>query len=91
LFNHRAARNHDVVALLIELDDFEFERLVFQIRRIADRAHVDQGTRQKRADIVDFDGKSALDPAGDDADHDFLFFECRFQTGPRARALRLLA
>jgi hypothetical protein len=32
LLDHRTARHHDVVALLIELDDLEFERLVFQIR-----------------------------------------------------------
>jgi hypothetical protein len=42
LLDHRSPRHHDVVALLIELDDLEFERLVFKIRRIAYRAHIDQ-------------------------------------------------
>jgi hypothetical protein len=91
LFDHRAARYHDVVALLIELDDLEFERLVFQIRRIAYRPHIDQRTRQEGADIVDLDREAALDAAGDDTDHDFLLFESRFQPRPGARALRLLA
>src|SRR5207248_1925858 len=42
LLDHRAARHHDVIALLIELDDLELERLAFEIRGIAHRAHVDE-------------------------------------------------
>ncbi len=63
LLDHGAPRYHHVVALLIELDDLEFERLVLEVRRIAHRAHVDQGTRQEGADVVDLDGESAFDPA----------------------------
>src|ERR1700730_9095202 len=66
LFDHGTPRTDDVVALLIELDDLEFEGLVFKVRRIAHGAHVDQGTRQKGADIVDLDGESAFDAARDD-------------------------
>ena len=42
LLDHRTARYHDVVALLVELDDFEFERLVLEIGRIAHRTHIDE-------------------------------------------------
>ncbi len=91
LFDHGTPRYHDVVALLIELDDLEFEGLVFQVRRIAHRAHVDQGTRQKGADVVDLDGESAFDAARNDADHDLLLFERRLEPRPGSCALCLLA
>ena len=41
-FEYRAARHDDVVALAIELDDFEFEFFVLVGRRILDRPDVDQ-------------------------------------------------
>ena len=91
LLDHGAARHHDVVALLVELDDLEFERLVFEVRRIAHRAHVDQRARQERAHVVDLDREAALDAAGDDADDDFLFLERGLETRPGAGALGLLA
>src|ERR1017187_2201891 len=91
LLNHRAARHHDVVALLIELDDLEFQRLVFKIRRIANRAHIDQGSRQEGAHIVDLDGESAFDPTGDDADDHFLLLERGLESRPGSRALGFLA
>src|SRR5882762_7832512 len=91
LLDDRAARHDHVVAFLIELDHLEFERLVLQVRGIAHRAHVDQGTRQERPHIVDLDGESALHPARDDADDHLLFFEGGLETRPRSGALRLLA
>src|SRR5690606_22355898 len=42
-FDHGATRNHHVVALAIELDDLELEFLAFEVGRIANRTHVDQG------------------------------------------------
>src|SRR6202051_2005968 len=91
LLHDCAARHDHVVALLVELDHLEFERLVLQVRRIAYRTHVDQGTRQEGAHVVDLDGKPALDPTRDDADDHLLFFEGRFQARPGSGALRLLA
>ena len=70
LLHDRATRHDNVVALLIELDDLEFERLVFQIGGIAHRTHVDQRTGQERADVIDLDGEPTLDTTGDDPDHD---------------------
>ena len=91
LLDHRAARHHDVVALLVELDDLEFERLVFQVRRIAHRTHVDQRAGQERAHIVDLDGEPALDAAGDDADDDLLLLERGLEARPGSRALGFFA
>src|SRR5277367_89226 len=91
LLNDGATRYHHVVALLVELDDFEFERLVLQVRWIAHRANIHQGARQECADVVDLDGKSAFDPTGDDADDDLLLLESGFQARPGSGALRLLA
>jgi hypothetical protein len=65
LFDHRAARDDHVVALLVELDDLEFEFLAFEVRGVANRAHIDQGAGQERADRVDVDGEAALDLAVD--------------------------
>ena len=91
LLDDRAARHDHVVALLIELDDLEFERLVLQVRRIAHRTHIDQRTRQERAHVVDLDGEAALDAARDDADDHFLLFEGRFEARPRSGTLGLFA
>src|SRR5271170_3927874 len=86
LLNDGATRYHHVVALLVELDDFEFERLVLQVRWIAHRANIHQGARQECADVVDLDGKSAFDPTGDDADDDLLLLESGFQARPGSGA-----
>ncbi len=91
LLDDRTPRHDHIVALLIELDHLEFERLVLQVRWIAHRTHVDQGTRQEGAHIVDLDGETALDPARDDADHHLLLLKSRFEARPRSGALGLLA
>ena len=91
LLHHRAARHDDVIALLVELDDLELERLAFEVRGIAHRAHVDQRAGQERADVVDLDREAALDAAGDDAGDDLGLVECLFESRPGAGALGLLA
>jgi hypothetical protein len=90
LLDDRTARDHDVVALLVQLDDLELEGLAFEIRGIAHRAHVDERAGEERADVFDFHREAALDAAGDDAGDDLGFVERFFESGPRARALRLL-
>src|SRR5512139_3669266 len=47
-----AARQHDVVALAVELDDLEVEGLALVRGGVLDRTHVDQRARQERADAV---------------------------------------
>ena len=41
-FHDRATRDNDVVALLIELDHFEFEFFTFEMRRFTNRTYVDE-------------------------------------------------
>ncbi len=91
LLDHRAARDHDVVALLIELDDLELERLAFEIAGVAHRAHVDQRAGQEGAHVIDLDREAALDAAGDDAGDDLAVVEGLFEARPGAGALGLLA
>ena len=91
LLDDRAARHHDVVALLVELDDLELERLAFEVRRIAHRAHVDERAGQERAHEIDLDGEAAFDAAVDDALDDLLLLERLLEARPGAGALGLLA
>src|SRR5690606_19324046 len=60
-FKHGATGNHDVVAFLVEFDDFELEVYAFQVLRIPLRAYVDQRNRHDRADAVVVDGEAAFD------------------------------
>ncbi len=91
LLHDRTTRDDDVVALLVELDDLELEDLAFEVARIAHRAHVDERTRQERADEFDLDGEAALDATVDEALDDLLLLERGFEALPGAGALGLLA
>ena len=81
-FQHCTAGNHHVVALLVELDDLEFQRLAFQVRGFAQRANVDQRTRQERTDFGDVDGETTLHLAVDDAGDHVVFVVGCFQLLP---------
>ena len=65
----RLARQHDVAALLVDLDDAHAELLPAQRVEVAHRPHVDLRSRQERAH-ADVDGQAALDPLDDAADDD---------------------
>src|SRR5690606_35735608 len=52
-FEDGTTGNDNVVALLVQLDDLEFQFLAFQVRGVTDRTDIDQGTRQERTDGVD--------------------------------------
>ncbi len=91
LLHDRAARYHDVIALLIELDDFEFERLAFKIGGVAHRAHIHERARQECAHRFDLDREAALHAAGDYTGDDLLIVERRFKARPGASAFGLLA
>src|SRR5581483_11254457 len=90
LLDDRTPRNNNVIALLIEFDHLELEGLALEVGGIADRTHVDERTRQKRADVLDLDGEAALDAACDDSGNDLRFVERLFEPRPRACALGLL-
>ena len=91
LLHDRAARDDHVVALLVELDDLELERLAFQVAGVAHGAHIDQRTGQERTDVLQLHREAALDATGDDADDDFGIVECLLEAGPGAGALGFLA
>src|SRR4029079_6877659 len=87
--DHGAAADHDVVALAVELYDLEFEFLAFEEHRIADRTHVDQRARKECADILDVDGETALDLAGNLADDGGVGLLRGLELVPDERALGL--
>ncbi len=91
LLDDGTTRNDDVIALLIELDDLELERLVLEVRRVAHRAHVHERARQERADILDLDGEATLHATRDDAGDDLGTVEGSLEARPRAGTLGLLA
>jgi hypothetical protein len=91
LLDDGAARDHDVVSLLVELDDLELERLALEVARVAHRAHVHERARQEGAHEIDLDGEAALDPAVDQARDDLALLERGLEAFPGAGPLRLLA
>jgi hypothetical protein len=84
---HCAARQNDVVALAVELDDLEFECLAFVRRGVLDRTQVDQRAGQEGADAIGHDGKTALDLAGDGAVDHFAGFQGLLELQPGRQAL----
>ena len=69
LFEEHLAGEHDVAALLVDLDDAHAQFLPAQGVEVADRAHVDLRTGQERAD-ADVHRQAALDALDDAADDD---------------------
>src|SRR6185437_12900829 len=88
---HCAARDDDVVALAVELDDLEIELLVLVRRRVLDRTDVDERSGQERTDAVDHDGEPALDLARDEPLDDRALLHRRFEVVPGLEALGLVA
>src|SRR5690606_23672112 len=74
-FDHRAAADDDVAAVLINLEDFALHRaadVVADVRRAAD---VDLAGRQEDVDAVDVDEKTALDLTRDMSRDDGPFLD----------------
>ena len=67
LLQHRAARDDDVAAAAVHLQDLERLRLMHQRADVAHRADVDLAARQERHGAVEIDGEAALDLVEDDA------------------------
>ena len=68
-FEEDLAREHDVAALLVDLDDAHPQLLAAQGVEVADGTHVDLRAGKERAD-ADVDREAALDPLDDAADDD---------------------
>ena len=67
LFEHGAARDDDVAARAVHLEDLERLRRAHQRADVAHRTDVDLRARQERDGAAEIDGEAALDAAEDDA------------------------
>ncbi len=72
LFQDRPARDHDIAAAAVHLQDLERLLHVHQRAGVAHRTHIDLAARQEGHGAAEIDGKAALDPAEDRA-FDTLF------------------
>ena len=91
LFQHGAARHHDVAAAAVHLQNLERLRLVHQRADIAHRANIDLRAGQERHGAVEIDGEAALDAAEDHAGDAGLVVEGLLQLDPAFLAPRLVA
>ena len=89
--DHGAARQHDVVALAVELDDLELHGLALVRAHVLDRARVEQAAGQEGADAVDQHGQATLDLAVDRAGNELAGLQRVLQRHPRGQALGLVA
>jgi hypothetical protein len=90
-FDHGTARQHDVVALAVELDDLELHRLALERAHVLDRTRVQQGAREEGADAVDEDREAALDLAVHRAGDELARLERVLEREPGGEALGLVA
>ncbi len=89
-FEEDLPREHDVAALLVDLDDAHAQLLAAQRVEVANRPHVDLRARQERAD-ADVHREAALDALDYAADDDFSFGIRLFDVVPDLHLLGLLA
>src|SRR5215212_9416897 len=71
LFEKHLAGEHDIAALLVDLDDAHPEFLAAQRVEVPDRTDVNLRAGEERAN-ADIDGQASLDPLDDAADDHFL-------------------
>ena len=90
-FQDATTGNDNVVALLVKLDDLEFEFLAFQVSGITHWTDINQGTWQERTDAVNVDSEAALNLTVDNALDHFLSCESRFQNNPALCTLGFFA
>ena len=83
------ARQHDVVAVLVELDDLALEHAADVRVEVADAAQVDE-RRGQEAPQADVDDEAALDDFDDRTGDDFLVLLLLLDRAPRALVLRAL-
>ena len=87
-FEQLLARDDDVAALLVELDDGDFHRLALHAIEIADGTKVNLRAGQEGARALNVDGEAALDALDDDAFDRLLFVVGALDFIPRAETLR---
>src|SRR5665213_3576732 len=82
LFQHGAARHHDIAAAAIHFQNLELLRHVHQRGDVADRANVDLAARQEGHGAVEIDGEAALDLVEDDSGHLLVVLEGGLELAP---------
>src|ERR1700730_6532405 len=88
-FQKLFARDHDVAALLIELDDGDFHRLALHAVQIPDRTQIHLRARQKGARTLNVQGQAALDTLDTPALDRLLLVVSALNLIPRPQPLRL--
>src|SRR5690606_24714067 len=77
-----AARNDDVAAAAVHLEDLERLRHVHQRRDVADRTDIDLAAGQERDGAIEIDREAALHAAEDHAFDPLAFAEFVFELVP---------
>ena len=90
-FQNRTARDHDVAAAAIHLQNLERLLLMHQRPDIAHGADIDLRTRQERDGAVEIDGETALDLVEDDARDLLALLVQLFKPRPAFLALGLVS
>ena len=90
LLEHGAARDDDVAAMAVHLEDAEFVRHAHQRRDIAHRADVDLAARQEGDGAREIDREAALDAAEDRSRDPLGLVECLLELDPGLLAARLI-
>ena len=90
LFEEDLAGEHDIAALLVDLDDAHAQFLTLEGVQVAHRANVDLAAGQERAD-ADVHRETTLDPLDDAADDDLPFLEGAFNFVPNLHLLGFFA
>ena len=90
-FEHGAARDDDIAAAAVHLQNLEGLRRLHQRGHVADRADIDLAARQESDGAVEIDREAALDLVEDNAFDLFLFLESLFELDPAFLAPRLVA
>src|SRR5574341_982126 len=83
LFENDLARKDDVAALLVDLEDANFDLFVAEAVEVADRANIYLAARQEGLDASDVNAQAAFDPIGDAADDVSALFVGHFNLIPR--------
>jgi hypothetical protein len=91
LLEHGAARDDDVAARAVHLEDLELLRAAHQRADVAHRTDVDLAAWQERDRAREVDREAALDAPEDDALNALVVLERALEQGPRLFATRLLA
>ena len=91
LLEHRAARDDDVAAAAVHLEDLEGLRLMHQRADVAHRADVDLRAGKEGDGAVEVDGEAALDLVEDDARDLLVLLEHLLEARPALLAAGLVA